>query len=487
MITTDASALEAKYGKKPMPPPQGEPPPLFAPGMNIPPSKQGQIPQGTPIPEGTVIQQVVGRGQPMPSMMLVPPQAQQSNQPAIQVVPPHGAGRTTIGTFVEQAPQMRTAAEAATQFVDQVSQMRAAVPQISPTTSNPMTAAVPPINSGIAEPPAEPPKPKRKKVDLTQVLLDHIWELGGEKSEACQKFYDRSEQTIKQWQKNPAAIPLGAVIQCLGRRPGVMEMIAEELEPHFACNGREGTFTSLPNRGKTNVSVCAAILERPTLPFMWTCLYLAKKYELGFEVQADTMIVRSRNMLAHKFLQSGVTWSLWLDSDIAAPIANADWFRWITGSETINNDSARFDVLGRLLGHGKAIMGGVYASRRWHGALVIQPEIHPRNHEDKLLANDIRKGVANGLHDVNWVGFGCALVHREVFLEVQRRFPDLAPEAEFAPWRFFDTQGAMGEDEAFCQRVKACSIPIWLDSQLICGHVGQVAFLPEHTRPVPAF
>jgi hypothetical protein len=194
------------------------------------------------------------------------------------------------------------------------------------------------------------------------------------------------------------------------------------------------------------------------------------------------MIDRSRNMLAHKFLASGVTWSLWLDSDIAAPIANGDWFKWITGALAVTDDAARYDVLGRLLGHGKAMVGGVYATRRYHGALCIQPEIRPRSHEDKTLCNDIRKGVARGLVDVNWIGFGCALIHREVFLEIQRRFPDLAPEAEHAPWRFFDHQGMTGEDEAFCQRAKACSIPIWLDTQLICGHVGQMAFLPEHTQ-----
>jgi hypothetical protein len=464
MIKTDASALEAKYSGKPAPAPQGEPPPLYAPGIpGVAPNKQGQIPQGTPVPEGVVIQQIVGRGQP--AMMVVPPQVHQPNQPAIQVVPPHGAGRTTIGTFVEQSQQAQL---------------------ISATTTNPMTASPAPVNSGVVEPPVEAaavePKPKRKKVDLTQVLLDHIWELGGEDSKDCQEFYDRSPQTLKQWQKNPAAIPMAAVIKCLGKRPGVMEMIAEELEPHFACNGREGSFTSLPNRGKTNVSVCSAILERPTLPFMWTCIYLAKKYELGFEVQADTMIDRSRNMLAHKFLASGVTWSLWLDSDIAAPIANGDWFRWLTGALAINDDAARYDVLGRLLGHGKAMVGGVYATRRYHGALCIQPEIRPRSHEDKTLCNDIRKGVAKGLVDVDWIGFGCAMIHREVFLEIQRRFPDLAPESEQAPWDFFRHQGMTGEDEAFCQRAKACGIPIWLDSQLICGHVGPMAFLPEHTQ-----
>jgi hypothetical protein len=47
------------------------------------------------------------------------------------------------------------------------------------------------------------------------------------------------------------------------------------------------------------------------------------------------------------------------------------------------------NVLGRLMGHAKAVIGGVYASRRFHGQLVIQPEIHPRSHEDKQLCKSV--------------------------------------------------------------------------------------------------
>jgi hypothetical protein len=242
----------------------------------------------------------------------------------------------------------------------------------------------------------------------------------------------------------------------------------------------------LPTRGKMSVMVLSPILERPTLPFMWTLLYLAKKFELGFDVQADTMINRSRNMLAHRFLNSNSMWSLWIDGDMAAPIANPDWYKWITRAEAIPDEYMSYDVLTRLLGHTKAVVGGVYASRQAHGQLVIQPEIKPRSHEDKLLCNDIRKGTARGLAPVEWIGFGCALVHREVFLEVQRRFPQLAGRAENEPFRFFHVEGDEGEDEAFCSRVKACSIPLWLDTQLICGHIGNQIFLPEHTRAVMA-
>jgi hypothetical protein len=463
MIMTDAAALEARYAQKTggvvsEPPPMQE---LYAPGMGITPPGN-TMPTGTPVPEGTVIQQIVGRGQP--AIAVVPP-AQPNSTPAPQVamVPPQHTGRTTIGTFVESP--------------------------VSRSVSNPLTTVQQPVPSGVVTPPVEPSSPeerKRPELDLAKEILTHVWELGGEKSEKAQKFYDRGEQTIKNWQKNPGTIPLEAVLKFLKRAPGVKDLVLDQLEPHFAANGKENWTQSLPTRGKTSVVVCAPVLGQPTLPFMWTLIYLAKKYELGFDVQADTAIWRSRNMLAHRFLQSGANWSLWLDADIAGPIANKDWYRWITRSEVIPEESCNFDVLARLMSHSKPIVGGVYATRAYHGQLVIQPDVKPRSHEDKQLANEIRRSSARGLAAVDWVGFGCCIVHREVFLEIQRRFPDLAPLAEFAPWRYFQPVGDEGEDEAFCARARACEIPIWLDTQLICPHIGNMAFLPEHTAHVMA-
>jgi hypothetical protein len=375
------------------------------------------------------------------------------------VMPPQATNRTSIGTIVEPSRSN---------------------PLVEPQNQMPKPEAPKP------EPPkVEEPRPERK-LDLAKLLLDHIWELGGEKNEAAQKFYDRSAQTLHNWIANPANIPLGAILKYLQRKPGVKDLILEELEPHFSANGQEGSVTSLPNRTKTSVMICSAVLDRPTLPFATALAYLTKKYELGFTFQADTMIHRSRNMLAKRFLESGCTWSLWLDADMAPPIANPDWYRWITNCTTVPQEYCGYDVLARMLSATKAVVGGVYASRKWHGSLVIQPEINPRHHEDKLLCNEIRRGTARGLAEVDWIGFGCALIHREVFLEVQRNFPMLAPQSEITPWRYFQTEGDEGEDEAFCRRVKACGVPIWLDTQLICGHIGSMAFLPEHTNPVLA-
>jgi hypothetical protein len=461
-IKTDAAALEAKYGGKSggaQPPPTAE---FYYPGSGKPPpgtSGPHQIPKGTPVEPGQFISQVVGRGEAAPPQMaVVPPQAHVPNQPQMAVMPPQGGSRTSIGTIVE------------------------------PNRSNPLTNPTPAVEITPPEPPkaeqVEQPVPKpERKLDLAKMICDHVWELGGDKSEEAQKFYERSGTTLKNWMANPGTIPLAAILKFMHRTPGIKDMILEELEPHFEANGQEGWVTSVPNRTKTNVMICSAVLDRPTLPFTTVLGYLTKKYELGFTFQADTMIHRSRNMLAKRFLESGCLWSLWLDADIAAPIANPDWYRWITNCESVPQEYCSYDVLARMLGQSKAVIGGVYASRKWKGSLVIQPEINPRTHEDKLLCNEIRRGTARGLAEVDWIGFGCALLHREVFLEVQRGFPQLAPQTEIAPWRYFQPEGDEGEDEAFCRRVRACGIPIWLDTQLICGHIGSMAFLPEHTSP----
>lgn len=467
--------IRAKFGK----PGAQPPPPNQAAGLKDLNQINPNIAAGKPVPPGVVITQHMGRGemtpqqiaalQQPPSMMVVPPAVSGGPPPPqVAIVPPQPTNRTTIGTIIENAPDGRHQQG----FI--------------PSTTNPLTRAEPvptPPQPALETQAPEPPKPK-KKVDLVQVMLDHIWELGGEKSEAAQKFYERSETTLKNWQQQPGRIPMEAIVKFLGRKPGIMENLAEQLEPHFAA-GNGGT-QSLPNRGKTSVVLCAPILDRPTLPFMWTCLYLAKKYELGFDFQADTVIHRSRNVLAQRFLKSGAQWSLWIDSDMAAPIANPEWYRWVTGTATVSDDHSRWDVLQRLQCHNKPIVGGVYASRRYHGQLVIQPEIRPRSHDDKILCNDLRKGLSHGLVDVDWVGFGCALIHREVFLELERRFPDLAPQSEYTPWRYFQPVADEGEDEAFCGRARQCGIPIWLDTDLICGHIGSMAFMPEHTAPISA-
>src|SRR4029077_15208559 len=182
-IQIDAAAMEARFANKVGAPAQP------APMQDLSGIKQSQIPIGTPVPEGVMIQQHVGRGQP--SMAVVPPKQPDVNAPAMAVVPPTGSARTSLGTYVE----------------------------VSRTVSNPLDPPQP--QPSVDELTAEP----KKKLDLTQAILDHIFELGGEKSEDCQKFYDRSQQTLLSWVRNPAIIPLGAILKFLHKAPEVRDDI----------------------------------------------------------------------------------------------------------------------------------------------------------------------------------------------------------------------------------------------------------------------
>src|SRR6516162_11074536 len=151
MISVNAEALEAKYGGKTgatQPVPTQD---LYYPGSGTLPNKQGQIPQGTPVPEGTVITAYTGRG-----MAVVPPQQDQPPGPQVAVIPPQHGSRTTIGTIVEPSKTNPLAAEAKAQPVE-------------------------PVQS----------KPKRD-LDLAKLILEHIWQLGGAKQKAAQDFYERS-------------------------------------------------------------------------------------------------------------------------------------------------------------------------------------------------------------------------------------------------------------------------------------------------------
>ena len=132
------------------PKPTDAPPPLFAGGML----------QGTPIPEGAVISQRVGRAQEMPSQIsVVPPKVEVPGGPQMGVIPPTGASRTTIGTFVEPS-------------------VVKPIEQQAWQTTNPLKT-IGDVTTSVLEPDLEP---KKKKFDFAQAILDHIFELGGIKS-----------------------------------------------------------------------------------------------------------------------------------------------------------------------------------------------------------------------------------------------------------------------------------------------------------------
>jgi hypothetical protein len=223
--------------------------------------------------------------------------------------------------------------------------------------------------------------------------------------------------------------------------------------------------------------VCLCIASYQFFPGeCFTCfMALAMKYRQGIRLEhrhSDSMIARSRNQLAKRFLATGATWSIWLDSDMIFPFGNSGIFATQTGMD-IPNQFGNLHTIERLISHGKTIVGGCYWDRRGGGRLIAggsQPILHTIP-SDNLAA-------------VDFVGTGCLAVHRQVFIDVAKTFPDTmssdAPGNETGFFTPIQKGRMLGEDESFAYRAAQSGHPSYLDLGVICGHVGTaIRGLPE--------
>lgn len=228
----------------------------------------------------------------------------------------------------------------------------------------------------------------------------------------------------------------------------------------------------------------------------------------------DAMIQHSRNRLVDRFLASAekFEWALFLDDDMVLPTKDAGWFRTQTGLRPGKWVGSVFEGLSR---HGKTVVGALYMGRDPRG---IGKAMFSGGDEPGLL-KAIRDGTASGLQQTRWVGTGCMLIHRSVFEDVRAKFPHLAPKSDGRPWHYFtpmaDAAVAMltravaaakdsvtvsaddakaileasrvpahaGEDVAFCYRATAAGHPVYVDLDVVCGHMGATTWGPSNTTP----
>lgn len=134
----------------------------------------------------------------------------------------------------------------------------------------------------------------------------------------------------------------------------------------------------------------------------------------------DAFIAHSRNKLADHFLQSGLEWMLTVDDDMILPAGNAAVYRSFIGRE-VPDQFAKLNTIDRLLSHGKTLVGALYFGRWAHGRPV-----YAEGADDKAEEAWVRKGPHDICKPTRWVGTGCLLIHRRVFLDIEAKFPALA-------------------------------------------------------------
>jgi hypothetical protein len=233
----------------------------------------------------------------------------------------------------------------------------------------------------------------------------------------------------------------------------------------------------------------------------------------------DAFVAHSRNTCAELFLASQCDWSFWMDDDMLVPFGNAKWFNAYARTN-FPDKFAGAHAIDRLLSHGKTLVGGLYFGRHEHGA-----PMYSEGSSVPAEGDYARRAPMDVVKPTRWVATGCMLVHRSVFLDIEKRFPRLArgQDGKFA--HFFSSsehsimdrvdacramlsngpmtgekalralellEGAsaearnksalgMGEDVQFCIRASEAGHQPHVDLGLVCGHIGHTVFGPWNT------
>jgi len=178
----------------------------------------------------------------------------------------------------------------------------------------------------------------------------------------------------------------------------------------------------------------------------------------------DAMIYHSRNVLVEKFMDTDAKWLFMMDDDIIPSIGRPSWMRhWVPSTNKVLDAPLQRHVLHRLIGANKTLVGGAYFGRQ-EGALIMCSDrslgARAKVYEDAIVA-------------VDWVATGCLLIHRNVFTDIQKKFPEQATPNNLAyKFDYFLPTKESGEDVAFCNRAKLAGHQPHIDLGTPIFHVG---------------
>lgn len=249
----------------------------------------------------------------------------------------------------------------------------------------------------------------------------------------------------------------------------------------------------------------------------------------------DAFIAHARNVLATRFLEAGPELAFYVDDDMVVPFGNATWFNKVTGFGLPEKYAGKH-ALNSLMAHGKSLVGMLYYGRNPNGRPMFY-EALLKTPEAQALVDRLRRGPVDELFPTRWCATGALLVHRQVFLDIQKKFPNLAPQHPNEPWHFFtnandaavqrleslsntvgeafqqtqagkfdlgklsdflddirvqlaetkaedfkNSRSQMGEDQVFGVRAGLAGHQSYVDLGLIAGHIGQACYGPFNTK-----
>ena len=237
----------------------------------------------------------------------------------------------------------------------------------------------------------------------------------------------------------------------------------------------------------------------------------------------DAFVAHSRNGCVDSFLQTQCEWFLTIDDDMVVPFGNPAWFKTHTRFDDFPEKFLALNAIDRLMSHGKTLVGALYFGRHPEG-----PPVYNEGALGGPEAAYARKAPHDQVKPTRWVGTGCMLVHRTVFEDIEKKFPQLARGASKRGGHWFTSTEAslverihalrdqlqsgpldgqkayaalagledliartrsenslgVGEDVSFCLRAASAGHQPHVDMGLVCGHLGHCCFGPRNTQQI---
>lgn len=197
-------------------------------------------------------------------------------------------------------------------------------------------------------------------------------------------------------------------------------------------------------------------MEQETETTLKALIDTRKTWEVGkyMEIIGRSAISRVRNDLATAFLQTDCEYLFFLDTDMT----------WIPQDEKEENP---IDVMIRAYVN---IISPPMTNRQQ----PIRAIWHPISRKDLDVWN--RTKPFQVLH----TGTGFMLIEREV-IETLIKAGHAAP---FMPIWCKEEEVETSDDVAFCRRALQCGFKIWLQPNILIGHIGKYAFNIDNIKPI---
>lgn len=166
--------------------------------------------------------------------------------------------------------------------------------------------------------------------------------------------------------------------------------------------------------------------------------------EITFQYFFGYQIDQIRNLIAHWAEHFDYLFSV--DSDIVLPQ----------------------DALVKMLNHNVDIVSGVYMQRKPDVQVL---EVYRPNNIGGDSNVPLSELQPPGLHEVSGCGFGCVLVKSDVIRKIG--YP------QFTYKSAINHNDTISEDVDFCRKARAVGAKIYVDSSIICDHIGGTVFRPK--------